>query len=84
MSALGHKRTFAAHQPMSALPPIATAKADFRTRSCLLTPKADVCSALAHVCFGPKADLRLFVNARLSQGFTQPRRSPPQAKYWAM
>jgi hypothetical protein len=24
MSALGHKRTFAVHQPMSALPPIAT------------------------------------------------------------
>src|SRR5262245_29892820 len=30
MSALGQKRTFALHQPMSALPPIATAKADFR------------------------------------------------------
>ena len=28
MSALGHKRTYAAQQPMSALPPIATAKAD--------------------------------------------------------
>ena len=24
---------------------------------CLLTPEADMCSALAHVCFGPKADL---------------------------
>ena len=22
-----------------------------------LTPKADMCSALAHVCFGPKADI---------------------------
>jgi len=29
MSALGQKRTFAVHKPMSALPPIATAKADF-------------------------------------------------------
>jgi hypothetical protein len=28
MSALGHKRTYAVHQPMSALLPIATAKAD--------------------------------------------------------
>src|SRR5262249_49831963 len=39
LSALGHKRTFAAQKVMSALP-----------------PKADICSALAHVCFGPKAD----------------------------
>jgi hypothetical protein len=28
MSALGHKRTYAVHKPMSALPPIATLKAD--------------------------------------------------------
>jgi hypothetical protein len=28
MSAQGHKQTFALQQPMSALPPIATAKAD--------------------------------------------------------
>jgi hypothetical protein len=28
MSALGQKRTCAAHKPMSALPPIATGKAD--------------------------------------------------------
>src|SRR5215510_7510540 len=40
MSALGYKRTFALHQPMSALP-----------------PKADMCSAAADVCFGPKADM---------------------------
>ena len=38
MSALGQKQTYAAHKVMSALPPIATAKADFRTRSCLLYP----------------------------------------------
>jgi len=36
MSALGQKQTYAAHKVMSALPPIATAKADFR--SCLLYP----------------------------------------------
>jgi hypothetical protein len=39
MSALGQKQTCAMHQPMSALPPIATAKADFRTRSCPLYPQ---------------------------------------------
>jgi hypothetical protein len=32
MSALGHKRTYAPQQAMSALPPIATAKADIRKR----------------------------------------------------
>src|SRR5262249_15063784 len=36
MSALGQKQTYAAHKRMSALPPIATAKADFRKPSCLL------------------------------------------------
>src|SRR5262249_49329907 len=39
MSALGHKQTYAVQQPMSALPPIATAKADFRTTSCPLYPR---------------------------------------------
>jgi len=36
MSALGQKQTYAAQQPMSALPPIASAKADSRKRSCPL------------------------------------------------
>jgi hypothetical protein len=40
---LGHKRTYAAQQGMSALP-----------------PKADICSALAHVRFGPKVDILSF------------------------
>jgi hypothetical protein len=40
MSAFGQKRTFAARNGMSALP-----------------PRADMCSALAHVCFGPIADI---------------------------
>src|SRR5262249_23868539 len=39
MSALGHKRTCAPQKPMSALPPIATAKADTRKRSCPLYPR---------------------------------------------
>jgi hypothetical protein len=41
MSALGQKRTCAAHQPMSALPPIATAKADIvHSNSCPLWAKS--------------------------------------------
>src|SRR5262245_43666167 len=39
MSALGQKQTFAVQKGMSALTPIATAKADFRKRSCLLYPR---------------------------------------------
>jgi hypothetical protein len=61
MSALGQKQTYAVHKPMSALPPIATAKADSRNGSCLLyPPKADMCGALTHVCFGPIADIGMF------------------------
>jgi len=44
MSALGHKRTYAAQHVMSALPPIATAKADIRKRSCLLYPQKRTCA----------------------------------------
>jgi hypothetical protein len=40
MSALGQKQTYTVHKAMSALPPIATAKADFRT---------------GHVCFTPES-----------------------------
>ena len=57
MSAMGHKQTFALQNVMSALPPIATAKADFpQTVVSALPPKADMCSALAHVCFVPIAN----------------------------
>ena len=38
MSALGHKQTCAVHQAMSALPPIATAKADITDASYALSP----------------------------------------------
>jgi len=59
MSALGQKPTYALQQAMSALHPTATAKADMpQTVMSALHPKADVCGALAHVCFGPIADLR--------------------------
>ena len=61
MSALGQKRTYALQQPMSALPPIATAKANSRKRSFRFIPKADMCSAKCNVCFTPIADIgRLF------------------------
>src|ERR1041384_2054049 len=45
MSALGHKQTCAAHNLMSALPPIATAKADILKSSCLLYPRKRTCAA---------------------------------------
>jgi len=58
MSALGQKQTYAVQKAMSALPPIATAKADLsQTVMSALPPKADMCGALADVCFGPKADI---------------------------
>jgi len=44
MSALGQMRTFALHQSMSALPLIATAKATFHERSCLLYPQKQTCA----------------------------------------
>jgi hypothetical protein len=44
MSALGQKQTYAVHQPMSALPPIATAKADMPKWSCLLYPRKRTCA----------------------------------------
>jgi hypothetical protein len=44
MSALGQKRTYAVQNGMSALPPIATAKADFRARSCPLYPQKRTCA----------------------------------------
>src|SRR5262249_49102564 len=39
MSALGQKQTYALQKAMSALPPMATAKADSRKRLCLLYPR---------------------------------------------
>ena len=45
MSALGQKQTYAAHNVTSALPPIATAKADSRTGACPLCPQKRTCAA---------------------------------------
>jgi hypothetical protein len=44
MSALGQKRTYAVQKGMSALPPIATAKANFRKRPCPLYPQKRACA----------------------------------------
>src|SRR5262249_22161183 len=44
MSALGRKQTYAVQNVMSALAPIATMKADFRKRSCLLYPQKRTCA----------------------------------------
>jgi hypothetical protein len=44
MSALGQKQTYALQQATSALPPIATAKADMRKRSCPLYPQKRTCA----------------------------------------
>jgi hypothetical protein len=60
MSALGQKQTYAVHNGMSALHPIATAKADMPQMVMSALPsKADVCGANRHVCFGPKADIQI-------------------------
>ena len=45
MSALGHKRTYALQKAMSALPPIATAKADYRNGACPLYPQKRTCAS---------------------------------------
>src|SRR5262245_24508971 len=45
MSALGQKRTCALQNVMSALHPIATAKAKIRKRPCLLYPQKRTCAA---------------------------------------
>src|SRR5215510_14941450 len=55
---------------MSALSPIATAKADFRKGPMSASPsKADMCSATGHVCFGPKADVITTVGLTLLPKF---------------
>src|SRR5262245_25823181 len=58
MSALGQKQTFAVQEAMSAFTP----NSDRESRHpqnvmSALPPKAEMCGALAHVCFGPKADM---------------------------
>jgi hypothetical protein len=48
----------ASQKATSALPLIATAKADMpQMAMSALPPRADLCSALTHVCSGPIADI---------------------------
>src|SRR5262245_25587099 len=58
MSALGHKQTYAVQNVMSALPSIATAKADSRKRSRLLHPRKRTCAVHQPMSAGPIADIR--------------------------
>jgi hypothetical protein len=61
MSALGQKPTYALQQAMSALPPIATAKAKFRKASCLLYPRKQTCAVQeAMSALGQKRTSHLF------------------------
>ena len=58
MSALGQKHILQRKRSMSALPPIATAKAKPpQTVMSALPPKADMCSASRDVRFVPIADI---------------------------
>src|SRR5262249_28135788 len=75
MSALGQKQTYAAHKLMSALPPIATAKADFPQKSCLLYPQERTCAVHQPMsALGPKADMCT------EQPMSQRANSGPSAK----
>ena len=59
MSALGQKQTYAAQNGMSALPLVATAKADLGKRVMSALPLiADMCSATRNVRYVPIADIK--------------------------
>jgi len=58
MSALGQKQTYAVQHAMSALPPNSDRESGHAAMvMSALTPKADMCGANRHVCFGPIADI---------------------------
>ena len=64
MSALGQKQTCAVHQRHVRFTPNSDRKCGFsQTAMSALPPKADMCSARAHVCFGPEADMVGLPNA---------------------
>jgi hypothetical protein len=72
MSALGQKRTYAPQQAMSALPLIATAKADMpQMVMSALPPKADMCGATGNVGYGPIADIDSARNPGENPGFEE-------------
>ena len=58
MSAMGHKRTYAVQKAHVRFTPNSDRESGFsQTAMSALPPKADMCGALAHVCFGPIADI---------------------------
>jgi hypothetical protein len=63
MSALGQKRTFAAQYVMSALLPIATAKADICASSCPLYPRKQTSHRLFDHPVGPALNGRAIPSA---------------------
>src|SRR5262245_35750782 len=70
MSALGQKRTCAVQEPMSALPPIATAKADSRKRACPLYPRKRTFGCSLSVTVNSVAGF-IPINARCRNTVTQ-------------
>src|SRR5262245_66535619 len=67
---------------MSALPPIATEKADMpQLVISALHPKADMCSAVADVCFGPKADIAA-VSGEVAPGLRGRQGGPSYGLLW--
>src|SRR6185436_14529996 len=65
MAALGHKRTLALQNGVSALPPIATGKADMRQWSCPLYPRKRTCAAQTVMsALGQKRTSRLIRSPR--------------------
>src|SRR5262245_1436027 len=69
MSALGQMQTYAAQEAMSALPRMATEKADFRKRSCLLYPQKRTCA------------VRLAMSAKGQQRTFAQREKPPRGVF---
>ena len=62
MSALSDKRTFAVQSTHVRFTPNSDRESGFPHKvMSALPPKADMCSALAYVCFGPIADIAVRV-----------------------
>jgi hypothetical protein len=63
MSALGQKQAFAPQKSDVRFAPNSDRESGFpQTVMSALPPIADMCSALADVCFGPKADIAKLVD----------------------
>ena len=77
MSALGQKQTCAAQKGDVRFAPNSDRESRHAANGMsALPPKADMCTALAHVRFGPKADM--IIPRRLATGLLRlPRRAMP-------